>query len=166
MKKNGFTLIEVLASISLISIFTLIFLNTIINYTKQNAYSDFVFSNEANRLDIIKTIQNDFINLELDLSLTDLEFSPNRELTFRFKDGSEKTLKVSKDYLSYDKKIWNLQNKGDYFYDLNNLQVTYDELSCSNESCLNYQTLQINIPIDTTTTKDDISLFYLGYSLK
>ncbi len=156
MTKKGITILEMLISISLVSVVILMFFKVVLNLDNINNNKEYASNDEIARTTIIKEIENDFLNLHLNnLSLN----KENNSTTITFKyDNTVKDLIIKEKELIYDNKV----------YKLNSNNATYDicPLYKYTEIDKDYYLISINILVlidnKNTTINDDITLNYIG----
>lgn len=157
MNKRGMTLLELLISITIVSIVVLLMVRVMFSLDSINNSKDYASGDSLTRTQIIKRIQNDF----LDWGLKGINVEKEGEKTvinFMF-DDREKKLEVYDDYLVYDNEVYKLQSK----------KASYDK-------CIDYQytridddyymvSLNIRVKVngDDKTKNDDITLTHLGF---
>ncbi len=152
MNKKGITIIEVLVSISLVSIIVLLLLNVILSLNKINNDDSYASQDEIDRSEIIKLIEDDFLALKLN----GLTIEENK-ITFNYLDSTKKLI-IFKDKIVYDNKEYPLESP----------KATYDSCFSYHYTQIddNYYLITIDIPVlidNVNTTKiDDLSLSYLA----
>ncbi len=156
MNKRGVTILELLISITLISIVTLLLLRVIMSLGKINNDDTYASSDEINRTTIIKTIEHDF----LDLKLNGLKINKNKDQTiinWQY-ENENKELIIKKQELVYDDNVYQLKSNN-ASYDICP-KITYLDLDDD------YYLIKIEIAVlidnKNTTLNDDIVLTYLG----
>ena len=104
MKNNqGFTLVELLVSIVLISgilFFLVNLIDSLINEPNNNGFAN---KNQLNRIELIRLIENDLNDYTL-INLEDNSNNDNLIITFYFKDGMsilESSKNANKNHLKY-----------------------------------------------------------------
>ncbi len=177
MENKGFTLVELIISIALISIVVMFLFNLLTDVKASNNNTDFNRKNQQKRAIIIKNIQEDLTNRKLVgiLNRHSNELSSNTiaNITFQFQDG-DTFLKIVNDgdnqSISYTNhsgtEKWNLEKQS---------QTTHFNTTCIKYSNSLFSTdldngeyfyVKINIPIVVNKNKvnniDDIELFYIG----
>lgn len=157
MNKKGITVIEIVISIGLISVVMLFLFNLLIDMQFEDAHSNFAKDNQLNRGTIIKTVQEDF----LDLTLRDVAVSgsgSSRRITFTFYNApTTKTLDVYEDSITYNGERWNIED--DFYFDLEHIvKIT----STSDK----YRFFKVVIPVinnlEDANVIDDIEFFFVG----
>lgn len=163
MKKNGFTLTELLVSIVLISVIMVFLVKLLIqvSYEKSNELYD--TANSINRSEIINKVEKDFFITPL----KSLSCSKNdKKLVIEFKNVDNKISKLEiakfelETYITYDSIIdsktekWKLEkNNPDTFINIENVKyklIVSQDSSISNKQ---YYALQINIPVIVDNNK-------------
>jgi len=157
MNKRGVTLLELLISISLISIILLLLLKVMISLENINNNTNYASSDEIQRTEIIKAVEEDFLNKKLN-GVKINQNTNDTTLIFTFQDSSEENLKIENNKITYKDT-----------YSLKSTNATYD-------LCLKYEFieledniyyLKITIPVlingENTTLDDDIILTFLDY---
>lgn len=161
LNKKGFTLVELLISIILVSVVIGFISKLILEINNQKNNDDYARKNQFNRAEMIQKIENDFINLKLVKIEGIQETTENIKLNFYFSDNTTKSLEVYEDYIRYDNQKWSIENAK---YDNQKLNVYYNEDD-------NYFTLIINVLVYTDNSRndtvnnnnlDDINLTYVG----
>lgn len=139
MNKKGITLVEIIISIGLISLVMLFLFNLLIDMQYEEDHASFAKENQLNRASIIKNVQEDFAELELNRITLQLH-SDNTEIIFNFnKSDSVKYLIVYSDRISYDGETWYIEAKNDTtVYDFQN--ITYQETPDTTTYRLNIDT--------------------------
>ena len=163
MKNKGFTLVEIIVSIALISIIMIFLIKLLIqvNYERVNELYD--SANAINRSEILKTVENDLHNKLKTISIT--KGTSNLVIDFTTKDGSKSSLTfyIENDtyYVLY-KKVnknmkWELKtnNTNTYIY-LNNYGVK--EIHPQNGNTNIYSAVTISIPVIIDNTKKSSSV--------
>ncbi len=153
MNKRGVTILELLISISLISIIIILLLKLIFSLDNINNSKDYASQDEIERTTIIKNIESDF----LEFNLTGLNIRENDDnLIISFSYG--KDLIVKENSLVYNDEEYVLNSKNAK-YDLC-IDYSYKVLDSD------YYLININIPVliqeNNNTTHDDITLTYVG----
>lgn len=157
MNKRGVTLLELLISISLISIVLLLLLKVMISLENINNNTNYASSDEIQRTEIIKAIEEDFLNKKLN-GLKINQNANDTTLTFTFLDGSEENLKIENKKITY-KDSYSLKSENATY----DLCPKYDYIELED----NLYYLKIIIPVlingENTTLDDDVILTFLGY---
>ena len=151
MNKKGVTIIELLISISMISIVLLLLLRVMLSLENINNDESYASSDEIKRTEVIKNIESDFLNKGLMGVYID-----NKTILFKFKKEN-KELVVDSNYITYDNVTYTLKSKNASY---GCVTYSYQELDSD------YYLFTITIPVlidDKNTTKDDdILLTYIG----
>lgn len=89
MENKGFTLVELIISIALISIVVMFLFNLLTDVKASNNNTDFNRKNQQKRAIIIKNIQADLTNRKL-VGISDSSPSDGKQvsITFQFQDGT------------------------------------------------------------------------------
>ena len=153
MNNKGLTLIELLATMLLICSVTILLISIFNNINNNTTPKTYARKNEINRLQFIKLVEDDLINIGLDWCQMNDTFV-NNTLTIPFIDGTKKKISVSENQISYAENQFSLSKP--YKYDLNNLKVTISS------DDYEQKILKITIPITTSNQIDDIEIVYLG----
>jgi len=155
MNKKGLTILEVLISLSIVSIVILLLIKVMFSLDNINNDKSYASSDEIKRTEIIKNIESDFLELKLNgISINEGEYTT---ITFKYLNGN-KTLKVYDDKVIYD----------DITYTLSSENATYSKCNAYTYLDLenNYYLITLNIPVlinnNNTTLNDDLTLTYLG----
>ena len=184
MNKKGFTLIELMVSIALISI-VMIFLFQLLNDLSYNAnYPKYARTNQVNRAEIIKNIQAELLDNPI-VRKPELHVeSDNAYIIFDFASGelSRSRLTVKSDLISFDDKFSFKMDSGNEgaSYDYNHIKIEMfpetDSQKCQNsknalgtniKKCMKYVYYIIKIPVSTyeeATNIDDIEIFLIEQS--
>lgn len=156
MNKKGVTILELLISISLISIIILMLVKVMFSLDNINNSKTYASSDEISRTEIIKTIESDFLKLKLK-GLTINENSEETIFHFLY-ENQNKDLIIKNNELTYDNLKYPLKSPNATY----SLCPSYKYLTLEN----NYYYLDINIPVllnnENTTKNDDLNLSYLG----
>ncbi len=156
MNKRGVTILELLISISLISVVMLLLLKLIFSLDNINSAKDYASDDEINRTTIIKNIESDFLKYELKgLKINKLDDSLIISLEFM---ESKKELIIKDKSLVYDDTEYKLNSKNATY----SLCPSYKYQKIDNS----YYLVSLNIPVlidnKNNTNIDDISLSYIG----
>lgn len=152
MNKRGVTILELLISISMISIVILLLIKVMFSLEQINNNSNYASQDEIARTEIMKLMEDDFLALKLNGIAFERE-----QIQFYYGEAS-KTLILENDKIIYDGTT----------YSLNSKNASYS--SCVNYSYLelddDYYFIKLTIPVlisgENTTIHDDITLTYLG----
>lgn len=155
MNKRGVTILELLISISLISVVILLLIKVMFSLDKINNDDSYASNDEIARTELIKNIESDFLKLKL----KGIEIKKEESTTINFiYENESRTLILEKNKITYNNETKSLESKN----------ATYDlcpkyEYAEVDE---NYYLIKINIPVlinnENTTENDDITLTYLG----
>lgn len=157
LNQKGVTLLELLVSIGLMATVLLFLFNLLVDLQYNSNHHSYAKKNQVNRLTIIKTIQDDFIDKKVDLTRIISNFSSNHTLVIPFQDGTSKLLEVKEDYIRYGNDKWLISRENNGIkYDTSRLSVAIS--SNANQ----YRYLKITIPVNTKSSLDDLELFYIG----
>ena len=111
MKKNdGFTLVELMVSIALVSIVLVFMFNLLGDVKRESSLSNDNIGDTLNRSTIIRIIQNEWIENKLTKVTTCDEDNTILCYTFTFKDESTKNLLIREKELEYDNERWILED--------------------------------------------------------
>lgn len=155
MNKKGVTILELLISISLISIVILFLMKVMFSLNNINNDETYASSDEISRTEIIKNIESDFLKLKLQ----GIEIKNEESLIIKFIFENEtKNLKVSQNEVTYDNETKTLESKNATY----DLCPKYEYVSLDD----NYYLIKINISVlinnENTTENDDLILTYIG----
>jgi len=155
MNKKGVTILELLISISLISVIVLLLIRVMFSLANINNDKSYASSDEITRTELIKEIESDFLKLKL--KGIDIRKENNTIITFIFED-TEKELKIAKNKITYNNETRSLESDGATYDLCPEYEYTYlDD---------NYYLINITIPVlinnENTTKDDDIVLTYLN----
>jgi len=155
MNNRGVTILELLISISMISVVILLLVKVMFSLHNINNNTNYASNDEISRTEIIKNIENDFLQLKLNgINIIEGE---NTIITFNY-ENEIKNLIIYKNKIVYDSETYSL-NSENASYDL---CVEYKYLELEN----NYYLIKINIPVlineENIIKNDDIELTYLG----
>lgn len=166
LNNKGITLIELMISISLISIVILFLFRLLINIYFSDNNTDFNHQNQQNRAVIMRNIQQDFIERGL-IKIVDNSSASVLSLQFAYKDSTTATLLVTNDSLSYENSTgiekWNLEKENETTkYAINCVSYSTSLPGISGE----FFWVQFNIPVVVNPQKknilDDLEFFYIG----
>ncbi len=113
MNNKGFTLVELMVSISLVSIVLVFMFNLLGDIKRESALSNENIDDALNRSTIIRIIQNDWIEKRLTKVSTCEEDGTILCYAFTFKNSTTKKLFVRKQEIEYDNERWILED-GEY----------------------------------------------------
>ena len=160
LNNRGISIIELIISLILMSIVVFMMYNLVFKINDLHLNAGFAINNQSNRIEIIKTIENDWISNHL----VDVEKN-NNQFTFTFIDGKYSYLNLysenESDYIEYiipseEKKKWLISGG----------KINYSKI----DLCQSDNVLKLNIVINTNdelnnntynNTLDDISLTYV-----
>lgn len=180
-KKNGFTMMELMVSIAIIAVVMVFLVRLLVDirYDKTNELYD--TANQINRAEIIKTIEEDFLNLRL-MDVTDTG-STNTTLKLQLirEDGKIGEIIVNENNdFSYincagKKRKWKLEKNNNETY-IKKTNISFKLIQAVNnlekKNDLNDYTVLIDIPVivdksklrETNDSKmDNILLTFSGY---
>lgn len=180
-KKNGFTMMELMVSIAMIAVVMVFLVRLLVDirYDKTNELYD--TANQINRAEIIKTIEEDFLNLRL-MDVTDTG-STNTTLKLQLIREDGKTGKIivnENNDFSYincegEKRKWKLEKNNNETY-IKKTNIPFKLIQAENnpekKNDLNDYTVLIDIPVIVDKSKlreindskmDDILLTFSGY---
>lgn len=155
MNKKGVTILELLISISLISVVILLLIKVMFSLDRINNDDTYASNDEISRTEIIKNIENDFLKLKLQ----GLEIRKDENTIISFIYESEtKELRLEKNKITYNNESKSLESKNATY----DLCPKYEYTDIDD----NYYLITINIAVlinnENTTENDDIVLTYLG----
>ena len=177
MKKRGFTIIEIIISVALISVVMLFLFQLLTDVEFEATHPTYAKENQVVRASVMRSVQQDLTNMPL----KSIDSTNKRRIKFTFQDGTntvDKMLMINDTEISYgNEETWEVQGQ-DVKIDTDNIQVKIvgnDSSLCTNiqnqalhiteEHCPNYQYVKIVIPITNGNEEnaiDDIELFYIG----
>ncbi len=141
MNKKGFTIIEVIVSVALISIVMLLLFQLILDMQYEANHASYAKSNQVNRATIIKTVQDDLMNNTLTSVPTVVTNNDAKEITLNF-TGFSKTIRVRSDKITYDSETWLLESDNDEtVFDLANIRI---ESSTTDDNCSYILNMDVN----------------------
>ncbi len=155
MNRRGFTILELLISIALVSIVLLLLLKVMTSLEVINHDTSYASEDEITRTEIIKKIEQDF----LDYHLNGLEIKKEQDtLIIDLQLDELKQIIVSSSGIIYDDENYLLKSKNATY----DLCVYYKYTELENDYYL--ITLVIPVLIDgvNTTDHDDLTFTYLG----
>ncbi len=155
MNKKGVTILELLISISFISVVILLLLKVMVSLENINNDATYASSDEIRRAEIIKEIESELLNKKLN-GLNILEEENSTKIIFMFAEEKEE-LVIEDKKLTF-KDSYTLKTKNASY----SRCVDYHYTELEN----NYYYVSINIPVLinglNTKTIDDITITYLG----
>lgn len=141
MNKKGFTIIEVIVSIALISIVMLLLFQLLLDMQYESNHSSYAKTNQVNRATVMETVQNDLMNHTLTSVPTVVTNGDKKEITLNFQ-GFSKTIRIATDRITYENETWLLEtNNDDTHIDLEQIQI---ETSTSRDDCSYILNVDIN----------------------
>ena len=155
MNNKGFTLVELIVSIGLISIVMVFLFNLLGNVKREESLSNSNNTDSLNRSMIIRVIQNDFIELNL-RSVNTCNVGEVLCYSFYFLNGTTKQLIVNKNNIIYDNEKWLLES-GEY--------TSSNSVYCTNKEYGDNYYLKIFIPVINSVNDGkvrDIELIRIG----
>lgn len=168
LNNKGITLVELIISISLISIVIMFLFRLLVDIRYSENSTDFNRANQQTRAIILKTIQEDFLERKLiglvDRSQNEGEFV----VEFSYKDNTKGRLVVYADSITYINNIgtekWNLEKEND------NTKLGIHCINYSTSLPLNIEGnfffMKLSIPVIVNAKRknylDDLEFFYLG----
>ena len=155
MNKRGFTILELLISIALISVVLLLLLRVMMSLEKVNHDTSYASDDEIARAEIISNIESDF----LENHLNGLEIRrENNTVLFRLLMDEEKEILVSSKSITYQDEVYSLKSSNATY----DTCIEYSYMDLEND----YYLVKIVIPVlidgKNTTSRDDLALPYLG----
>jgi len=155
MNKKGVTILELLISITLVSIVILLLIKVIFSLNNINNDKSYASNDEISRTELIKNIESDFLKLKLE----GLEIRKEENITIKFYyENTYKELKIAKDKITYNNETKTLESSNATY----DLCPSYEYISLDD----NYYLIKINIPVlinnENTRVEDDINLTYIG----
>ena len=122
MDKKGFTLMEIIVSVALLSIVMLLLFQLMIDLEYEDSHSSFAKDNQIKRATIIKRVEKDL--MDKGLSLVSLnKASDYATLTFKYNNNTDSSVVVYENKISYGGETWVLESDG-ATYDFNNILIT------------------------------------------
>lgn len=122
MNKKGFTLMEIIVSVALLSIVMLLLFQLMIDLEYEDNHSSFAKDNQIKRATIIKRVEKDL--MDKGLSLVSLnKTSDYATLTFKYSNNTDSSVVVYENKISYGGETWLLESDG-ATYDFNNILIT------------------------------------------
>ena len=122
MNKKGFTLMEIIVSVALLSIVMLLLFQLMIDLEYEDSHSSFAKDNQIKRSTIIKRVEKDL--MDKGLSLVSLnKASDYATLTFKYSNNTDSSVVVYENKISYGGETWLLESDG-ATYDFNNILIT------------------------------------------
>ena len=155
MVKRGFTILELLISIALVSVVLLLLLRVMMSLEIINHDTSYASDDEIARTEIIRNVESDF----LEYHLNGLEIVKGSDrTTLLFMMDEEKRLVIKNDSITYDDEVYTLKSSWASY----SLCVNYEYFDLEND----YYLVKIVIPVlidgKNTTSRDDLEFTYLG----
>ena len=136
MNKKGVTILELLISITLVSIVILLLIKVIFSLNNINNDKSYASNDEISRTELIKNIESDFLKLKLE----GLEIRKEENATIKFYyESTYKELKIEKDKITYNNETKTLESSNATY----DLCTSYEYVSLDD----NYYLIKINIPV-------------------
>lgn len=170
---------ELVISLALISVILVFMMRLLIDLNDEETNNDFAKSNQINRAEIIRIVQNDLDNKVIskieDKSEADFNNGPqNIKIEFIFNDGTKSLITAKKSSFEYvdskgSKRVWEMKDCSIYINKANVNYIIDDKDSISLRDTL--YTILIDIEIYTANdnnkegnnnTLDDIVISYIG----
>ena len=131
MNKRGITLVEVVISVGLISVVMLFLFNLLLDMQYENSHASYLKENQINRANIIKTVEEDLMNNNLE-TINISVGSSSSTVVFDFETFST-TLIVMEDRITYKDETWLLETNGndEAYYDFKNIK----KVESSSDTC-------------------------------
>lgn len=162
LNNKGVTIIELLVSVALVSVVLMFLYNLLSNVTFEKT-TDFIAStNQANRIDIITTIENDLI-LDNDVELVESQ-TTSRKVVMKGKNGQYQII-ITDDTLKYSVKgvlqnTWKI--KGGKFGDIECISEGNKTKVIQITQCtIPVYTTNVNNKKDNNNTLDDIIFSFI-----
>ena len=153
--KRGFTILELLISIVLISVVLLLLLRVMMSLEVINHDTSYASDDEIGRTEIIKNIQESF----LDNHLNGINISKDDDKTMiTFMMDEEKTLEVSSKILKFDGETYSLNSKNATY----DTCIDYEYKALENDYYFVTFTIPVLIDGENTTSRDDLIFTYIG----
>ena len=155
MNRHGFTILELLISIALISVVLLLLLRVMMSLEVINHDTSYASDDEIGRTEIIKNLQESF----LENRLNGMNIRSDEDKTIiTFMMDEEKTLEVSGKELVFDEERYLLNSKNATY----DTCISYEYRDLENDYY--YITFTIPVLIDgvNTTSRDDLIFTYIG----
>ena len=155
MSRRGFTILELLISIALISVVLLLLLRVMISLEVVNHDTSYASDDEIGRTEIIKNVEESFLDNHLN-GITIRNDGDKTIITFMMDE--EKTLEVSSKTLEFDGEVYTL-NSSNATYDT---CIDYEYEALENDYYLITFTIPVLIDGVNTTSRDDLIFTYIG----
>ena len=153
--KKGFTILELLISIALISVVLLLLLRVMMQLEVINHDTSYASDDEIARTELIKKIETDFLDLQLN-GLSIHQNSDETVLTFMMEE--EKELVISSREITYDDEVYALKSSNASY----DVCVEYKYQDLDDDYYLVMFTIPVLIDGVNTTNNDDLTFIYLG----
>ena len=121
MKSKGFTLVEIIVSVALISIVLLLLFQLMTDMEYDSLTSMFASDNQVNRATIIKRIDKDLMDYGLKSIPSINNITNGKQIKLSFSNGSSKDIIVTSSTLTYDGESYTVSSGGSY--DINNIKI-------------------------------------------
>jgi prepilin-type N-terminal cleavage/methylation domain-containing protein len=172
MKNKGFTLVELIVSISLISIVIIFLFRLFADLEYSNKQRDYSRSNQQNRAIIMKRVQDDFLDYGL-IGLSDENSKSNLLVVdFTFNDGKVGKLVVDSESISYTNaegstEKWVLEKENNYMgYNVNCVKYAITDSDSDGEFFYIRFSIPLNYKSSSQNAIDDIEFSYIGNKTK
>lgn len=153
--KKGFTILELLISIALISVVLLLLLRVMMALEVINHDTSYASDDEIARTEIIQNIESDFIRQHLN----GLQIEKNNEqIVFYLDMDEDKQLIVSKNSITYDGEVFSIKSVNAQY----GLCIDYTYTDLENDYYLINFTIPVYIDGENTTSRDDLIFTYMG----
>ncbi len=162
INKKGMSLIELIVSLSLVSVVVILMYNLVFKINDIQGNSGFAINNQANRLEIIKTVENDLI-AHNPISVSRV----GNEIIFEYENGFNSSLKFYHEndldyvmYIPYDGE--NYKTK----WIIKNASVDYERINICSKGKMFKLTVEIDTPEEFNNKLynnaiDDIEISYV-----
>lgn len=155
MNHKGFTILELLISIALVSVVLLLLLKVMMSLEVINHDTSYASDDEIARTEIIKRIEQDF----LDYHLNGLEIKKDDDsLIIELQLDELKSIVVTADSIVYDDEEYFLKSKNARY----DLCLDYEYMDLENDYYLVTFSIPVLIEGINTTKQDDLTFTYLG----
>ena len=165
LNKKGSTLLELVISITLISVVLVFLMRLLVDLNASSTSSDYAKDNQINRAEILRVIQNDLNNNTIK-GISDEYSSDNLKITFTFEDDKKGIINATSNKFTYTsssnkKRTWTMKDCVIYTKKASINKRNTDEI----------YTLEIDIEIHTNNDNnkyeknnflDDILITYIG----
>ena len=162
INNKGVTIIELLVSVALVSVVLMFLYNLLSNVTFEKIIDFIASTNQANRIDIITTIENDLI-LDNDVELVESQ-TTSRKVVMKGKNGQYQII-ITDDTLKYSVKgvlqnTWKI--KGGKFGDIECISEGNKTKVIQITQCtIPVYTTNVNNKKDNNNTLDDIIFSFI-----